>query len=86
MTEHLTDYTLGLYACDDYLAKYGRPKSLAELREHPLIFYIESMLQVGDLDIERHLPGMPPPSPRRTSSPNSKPPGREPASASFRPS
>ncbi|MFD8926499.1 LysR family transcriptional regulator [Streptomyces mirabilis] len=60
VTEHLTDFTLGLYACDDYLAKYGRPKSLAELREHPLIFYIESMLQVGDLDIERHLPGMTP--------------------------
>ncbi|WP_199821136.1 LysR family transcriptional regulator [Streptomyces fulvoviolaceus] len=60
VTEHLTDYTLGLYACDDYLAKYGRPESVAELREHPLIFYIESMLQVGDLDIERHLPGMTP--------------------------
>ncbi|MFG2467004.1 LysR substrate-binding domain-containing protein [Streptomyces canus] len=33
---------------------------MAELRERPLIFYIESMLQVGDLDIERHLPGMTP--------------------------
>ncbi|KUO16601.1 LysR family transcriptional regulator [Streptomyces dysideae] len=60
VTEHLTDYTLGLYACDDYLTQYGRPRTVAELREHPLIFYIESMLQVGDLDIERHLPGMTP--------------------------
>ncbi|MCX4852901.1 LysR family transcriptional regulator [Streptomyces canus] len=60
VTEHLTDYTLGLYASDDYLTRYGRPETVAELREHPLIFYIESMLQVGDLDIERHLPGMTP--------------------------
>ncbi|MFI5680202.1 LysR family transcriptional regulator [Streptomyces cellulosae] len=60
VTEHLTDYTLGLYACDDYLTRYGVPKTPTELREHPLIFYIESMLQVGGLDIERHLPGMTP--------------------------
>ncbi|MET7655545.1 MULTISPECIES: LysR family transcriptional regulator [unclassified Streptomyces] len=51
VTEHLTDYALGLYASEDYLTRYGRPETVAELREHPLIFYIESMLQVGDLDI-----------------------------------
>lgn len=60
VTEHLTDYALGLYASDDYLNQYGRPETVAGLREHALIFYIESMLQVGDLDIERHLPGMTP--------------------------
>lgn len=58
VTEHLTDYTLGLYASEDYFTWHGRPETLAELREHALIFYIESMLQVGDLDIERHLPGV----------------------------
>ncbi|NEB04196.1 LysR family transcriptional regulator [Streptomyces sp. SID13726] len=60
VTEHLTEYTLGLYACDDYLARHGRPRTVAELRDHALVFYIESMLQVGDLDIERHLPGAAP--------------------------
>ncbi|MGW1785832.1 LysR family transcriptional regulator [Streptomyces sp. NPDC002143] len=60
VTEHLTDYTLGLYASDDYLTGHGRPETVAELRDHALIFYIESMLQVGDLDIERHLPGTTP--------------------------
>lgn len=60
VTEHLTDYALGLYADDGYLARCGPPGTVAELREHPLIFYIESMLQVGDLDIERHLPGVTP--------------------------
>ncbi|WP_406195134.1 LysR family transcriptional regulator [Kitasatospora sp. NBC_01560] len=60
VTEHLTDYALGLYAGAEYLARCGAPGSVAELREHPLIFYIESMLQVGDLDIERHLPGVTP--------------------------
>ncbi|WP_078880000.1 LysR family transcriptional regulator [Kitasatospora purpeofusca] len=57
VTEHLTDYALGLYAGDEYLARCGAPAAVAELRDHPLVFYIESMLQVGDLDIERHLPG-----------------------------
>ncbi|MBD0689139.1 LysR family transcriptional regulator [Streptomyces sp. CBMA123] len=60
VTEHLTDYALGLYADDGYLARRGAPRTLAELREHALVFYIESMLQVGDLDIERHLPGVTP--------------------------
>ncbi|WP_406470520.1 LysR family transcriptional regulator [Streptomyces sp. NBC_01615] len=60
VTERLTDYALGLYASDDYLTRHGRPETVAELREHALIFYIESMLQVGDLDIERHLPGVTP--------------------------
>ncbi|MER6363549.1 LysR family transcriptional regulator [Kitasatospora sp. NPDC001527] len=60
VTEHLTDYALGLYAADEYLARCGAPGTVAELREHPLVFYIESMLQVGDLDIERHLPGVTP--------------------------
>lgn len=57
VTEHLTDYTLGLYATDEYLTRCGHPRTPAEVRQHPLIFYIESMLQVGDLDIEHHLPG-----------------------------
>ncbi|MEU6236329.1 LysR family transcriptional regulator [Kitasatospora sp. NPDC047058] len=60
VTEHLTDYALGLYASDEYLARCGVPGTLADLREHALVFYIESMLQVGDLDIERHLPGVTP--------------------------
>ncbi|MFB6887830.1 LysR family transcriptional regulator [Kitasatospora sp. NPDC056327] len=60
VTEHLTDYALGLYAADEYLTRCGSPGSAADLREHPLVFYIESMLQVGDLDIERHLPGVTP--------------------------
>ncbi|MGP3920198.1 LysR family transcriptional regulator [Nonomuraea sp. 10N515B] len=58
LTERLTDYALGLYATDDYLARHGRPKTIADLRGHTLVFYIESLLQAGDLDIEHHLPGM----------------------------
>ncbi|GAA2597528.1 LysR family transcriptional regulator [Streptomyces axinellae] len=60
VTEHLTDYTLGLYADREYLDRCGAPESLADLRDHALIFYIESMLQVGALDIGRHLPGLTP--------------------------
>ncbi|MER7772300.1 LysR family transcriptional regulator [Kitasatospora sp. NPDC096140] len=60
VTEHLTDYALGLYASEEYLARCGSPGTVADLRDHALVFYIESMLQVGDLDIERHLPGVTP--------------------------
>ena len=59
-TEHLTDYTLGLYASDAYLDHRGSPGRLADLREHDLIFYIDSMMQVGDLDMGRHLPDLTP--------------------------
>ncbi|WP_433193697.1 LysR family transcriptional regulator [Nocardia sp. CA-107356] len=47
---HLTDYRLGLYASRTYLDRYGAPRHLADLADHRLIFYIESSLQVDELD------------------------------------
>lgn len=58
VTEKLAEYSISLYAAPDYLAEYGVPDSVASLRHHVLIFYTESMLRVGDLDLERHLPGV----------------------------
>lgn len=49
----LTDYTLSLYATAEYLASAGTPSSAADLAGHPLVYYIESMLQVDDLDAIR---------------------------------
>ncbi|MEW2508068.1 LysR family transcriptional regulator [Amycolatopsis sp. NPDC047767] len=57
-TERLTDYTLDLYASDEYLARYGEPTTMDELKTHSLIFYIDSLLQVGDLDAAKLAPGM----------------------------
>lgn len=50
IARHLTDYRLGLYAADTYLNRHGTPGALADLAQHRLIFYVESSLQVDELD------------------------------------
>ncbi|MFG1931632.1 LysR family transcriptional regulator [Mycobacterium sp. NPDC048908] len=47
----LGDYCLGLYASREYLAEHGTPVSVADLARFPLVYFIDSMLQVDDLDI-----------------------------------
>ncbi|CAN5538259.1 LysR family transcriptional regulator [soil metagenome] len=49
----LGDYCLGLYGSLDYLAEYGTPAGVDELAEHPLVYFIDSMLAVDDLDLAR---------------------------------
>lgn len=48
-------YMLGMYASRDYLADYGTPTTVAELTEHPLVYFVDSMLAVDDLDAPRRL-------------------------------
>ncbi|MDR6865909.1 DNA-binding transcriptional LysR family regulator [Microbacterium resistens] len=56
---HLADYALGLYASASYLERHGTPASKADLSGRPLIYFIESMLQVDALDeARRAVPGM----------------------------
>lgn len=50
----LADYALGLYASRDYLAEVGEPTELSDLDGAPLVYFIESMLQVDLLDDARH--------------------------------
>ncbi|WP_203230867.1 LysR substrate-binding domain-containing protein [Agromyces humi] len=50
---HLADYALGLYASRDFLERHGTPASTAELAGAPLVYFIESMLQVDALDVAR---------------------------------
>ena len=47
----LGDYCLGLYGARDYLAEHGTPTSIADLSRYPLVYFIDSMLQVDDLDV-----------------------------------
>lgn len=47
----LGDYCLGLYAAREYLAEYGSPQSVEDLARFPLVYFIDSMLQVDDLDL-----------------------------------
>jgi DNA-binding transcriptional LysR family regulator len=55
--ETICTYSMGIYATTEYLEQYGAPSSVDQVREHPIIFFVDSLLQVGDLDLERHLPG-----------------------------
>jgi DNA-binding transcriptional LysR family regulator len=57
VSELLCPYSMGIYATADYLREHGAPQSIQEVRNHPIIFFVDSLLQVGDLDLERHLPG-----------------------------
>ncbi|RAV15146.1 LysR family transcriptional regulator [Mycolicibacterium sp. GF69] len=47
----LGDYCLGLYGARDYLAQHATPTSIADLGRFPLVYFIDSMLQVDDLDV-----------------------------------
>jgi DNA-binding transcriptional LysR family regulator len=49
----LGDYRLGLYGSRTYLARHGAPPSRSALADHPLVYFIDSMLQVDDLDLAR---------------------------------
>ncbi|MEI5582762.1 MULTISPECIES: LysR family transcriptional regulator [unclassified Agromyces] len=50
---HLGDYVLGLYAGRGFLDRAGVPQSLDDLAGGPLVYFIESMLQVDALDAAR---------------------------------
>ena len=55
----LGEYVLGMYGSRDYLARHGTPTTVAEMSEHGLVYFVDSMLQVNDLDAPRRLvPGM----------------------------
>ena len=51
----LGEYRLGMYASRAYLAEHGTPATVAELNGHPLVYFVDSMLQVDDLDAPRRL-------------------------------
>lgn len=51
VTAEILSYELKLYASASYLERFGTPTSISDLAEHRLNFYIESALQVDDLDL-----------------------------------
>ncbi|MFG3617173.1 LysR family transcriptional regulator [Nocardia sp. NPDC047654] len=48
---HLADYCLGLYGSHEYLREHGAPATIDDLARYPLVYFIDSMLQVDDLDL-----------------------------------
>jgi DNA-binding transcriptional LysR family regulator len=56
---HLADYTIGLYATPEVLERWGRPDRVEDLAGAPLVYFIESLLRVDELDAARRAaPGM----------------------------
>ncbi|KQX05373.1 MULTISPECIES: LysR family transcriptional regulator [unclassified Leifsonia] len=51
----LGEYMLGMYASRAYLDEHGVPASIEELTRHPLVYFVDSMLLVDDLDAPRRL-------------------------------
>lgn len=47
----LGDYCLGLYGAREYLNSHGVPDSVSDLNRFPLVYFIDSMLHVDDLDM-----------------------------------
>lgn len=49
----LATYALGLYASQNYLRNHDAPEELADVTRHGLVYFIDSMLRVDDLDVAR---------------------------------
>lgn len=58
-SELLSPYLLRLYASRDYLAQHPPIHSLADLERHSLVFYVDALLTVRELDLAPLLGGMP---------------------------
>lgn len=57
--EWLATYAIGLYGARSVLERRGVPASRAELAGHGLVYFVDSMLQVDDLDVaRREVPAM----------------------------
>jgi DNA-binding transcriptional LysR family regulator len=56
--EPLAPYSLRLYASPEYLAAFPPIRSLADLETHRLVFYVDALLTVRELDLAPVLTGM----------------------------
>ncbi len=56
--EALAPYALRLYASPEYLAEHPPITSLSDLERHPLVFYVDALLTVRELDLAPVLSGM----------------------------
>jgi len=49
LTRKLTDYRLGLYASADYLARCGLIEDMRDIARHPLVWYIDELIDMPEL-------------------------------------
>lgn len=55
-TERLCEYDNAFFASERYLAEHGNPASLTELRQHPLVFFVDALERIHELDITEFAP------------------------------
>lgn len=55
----LADYSLRLYASQAYLSRHPPIETPDDLRSHALVFYVDALLTMRDLDLAQVLNGMP---------------------------
>ena len=49
----LTDYSLGLYASQSYVAERGAPQSIADLGDHELVGYVDDLIYTPELEFNK---------------------------------
>lgn len=57
VTRKLTDYALGIYGSEAYLARHGTPSAVVELRHHRLIGYVDEYAYASALNYVHDLFG-----------------------------
>ena len=57
-SEFLTHYALGLYASRSYLERCAPIADVDDLADHRLVFYVDSHLNIAELDLAREFAGM----------------------------
>lgn len=58
LSEPLAEYAIRLYASPEYLASHPPIRTPEDLREHTLVFYVDALLSVRELDLAPLLGGM----------------------------
>ncbi|MDQ2689700.1 MAG: LysR substrate-binding domain-containing protein, partial [Chloroflexota bacterium] len=58
LSEPLAEYSIRLYASRDYLRVHAPIRTLDDLREHALVYYVDALLSVRELDLAPLLGGM----------------------------
>lgn len=55
-TELLCEYDNAFYATEHYLREHGNPDSMSELAKHPIIWFVEELEKVHEIDLSSIVP------------------------------
>ncbi len=55
-SEPLCEYDNAFFASERYLAEHGDPTTLEELKQHPIIFFVDALQRIRELDLADFAP------------------------------